>query len=180
MPTAVGQLRPNAIDAGQDSLATEAALGADLLGQICDLTGEVLKLVHHGVDGALESRNFGVHLLGVNQNLFAEITMCDGRDNATNFSKGLLEGQICLLMFLQLSLESSNVLDAMAEGLVLVPELPGNLGAEAVYVLSLALDLLGLLVQVVAQVSELVLGQLRRGHRPLARRLFLLQPVCNP
>lgn len=84
--TTVGQFSPNAIHTRQVGLATKTALCSDFLGQECYLTGKVLQLVHHAVDGALEQCNFGVHLLGVYQNLLAQIAHSDSRDNASNLA----------------------------------------------------------------------------------------------
>lgn len=79
-------------------MATKPALGADFSGQKCNLTGEFLELVDHGVDCAFEEGDFRVHLLGMYQDLFTQIAHSDGCDNSTDFSQRLLEGQVCLLV----------------------------------------------------------------------------------
>src|SRR5581483_11820062 len=50
----VGQVLPRAAHAGDDGLAAEAALGADLPGHPGDLVGEAPQLVDHRVDGLLQ------------------------------------------------------------------------------------------------------------------------------
>jgi hypothetical protein len=75
-------------------LTAESAFGSDFSSKECDLTGELLELVHHGVDGALEQCNFRVHLLSMDQNLFAQITHSDSRNDSTNLAQCFLESQV--------------------------------------------------------------------------------------
>src|SRR6202022_2365891 len=50
----VGQILPGAGDAGDDRLAAELALGADLAGHARHLGGEAVELIDHGIDGVLQ------------------------------------------------------------------------------------------------------------------------------
>jgi hypothetical protein len=75
-------------------LTAESAFCTDFSSEECDLTGKFLKLIHHGVDGALEQCDFRVHLLSMDQNLFAQITHSDSCDDGTDFPQCFLESQV--------------------------------------------------------------------------------------
>ena len=92
--TTVRQLSPNTSDSRQVCLAAQSALCADLTSKERDLTGKFLQLVYHGIDCALEEGNFRVHFLGVDEDLFAQISHGDGCDNGTDFPQSLLESQV--------------------------------------------------------------------------------------
>lgn len=147
---------------------------------MCDLTGKLLQLVHHLVDGALEIHDLRVHFLCMDQDLLAQISHSYGSNDVANFPQGLLEGQICLLVLAQLSLEGTNVFDAMLEGEALVVELLVYLGTEVINMLALVLNLIGLLVQMVAEVVQLLLGEGCCGDVRGAIRLPRGQPVADP
>ena len=83
-------------------------------------------------------------------------------------------------MLPKLPLESANVFYAMCKGSVLVVQLFVDLGAEVVDVLALVPDLIGLLVQVVPQVVELLLGKGGSGLVRVAAGLLSSQPVADP
>lgn len=179
--TRVGQLCPNTIYAWQVGLPTKSALRSDFSGQEGDLTGKLLQLIHHGIDRAFEQGDFRVHFLSVNQNLLAQIAHSDSCDNGTDFTKGLLESQVGLLVLAKLALQGADVLDSVLKDHVLVVQLFIDLGAQVVNVLALVLDLVGLLVQVVAQVVELLLGEgSGRLLGVVAIALFRSEPVADP
>lgn len=70
-----------------------------------DLTGEVLQLVHHCIDGFLKSGDLRVLFSCVDEYLFAEISLCDSSDNGANLSEDLLVGLVDLGILLDLALE---------------------------------------------------------------------------
>src|SRR5439155_13993863 len=60
----IGQIFPSAGDAFDFGLAAELAFGADLARDAADLGSERVQLVHHGVDGFLELKDFAVDVHG--------------------------------------------------------------------------------------------------------------------
>jgi hypothetical protein len=178
--TTISQFGPNTVDAWKIGLPTKPSLGADFSSEECDLTSEFLQLVHHGVDGTLEQSDFRIHFLSMDQDLLAQIAHSDRSDNGADLTESLLESKIGLLMLTQLTLQGTDVLDAVLESHVLVVQLLVDLSAEVVDVLALVLDLVGLLVQVIAQVVELLLGQGSGGLLGVAIGLLCGQPVADP
>ncbi len=60
----VGQVFPGAGHAGDDGLAAELAVGADLAGHARDFGGEGAQLIDHRVDGLLELQDLAAHVDG--------------------------------------------------------------------------------------------------------------------
>lgn len=116
----------------------------------------------------------------MDQDLFAQVAHGYRGDNSANLSQGLLESQVGLLVLAQLALQRTDVLDAVLEDHGLVRQLLVDFGREIVNVLALVLDLVGLLVEMVAQVVELFFG--KRSCRLLIAAVQLLgcEPVADP
>src|SRR3569833_3055757 len=87
----VGQFLPCPINAFNLSLATEDALGSDFACDSRHLARAGLQLVLHGVDGALEGSDLGVHFHRVHPNLLGEVTARNRRHDLANLSQRLLE-----------------------------------------------------------------------------------------
>src|SRR5262249_54381444 len=58
----VGQVRPDAGDAGHLGLSAELAFGADFAGYAAHLGGEAVQLIDHRVDGDLQLEDFPAHV----------------------------------------------------------------------------------------------------------------------
>src|SRR5690606_34502324 len=71
----VGEVLPDAADAGHAGLAAEASFGADRAVQAGDLGRERRQRVHHRVDGVLQLQDLA---LGVDGDLLAEVSLGDG------------------------------------------------------------------------------------------------------
>src|SRR5688500_10105158 len=71
----VGQVFPGSGDAGDDGLAAELAVGADLAGDAGDFGGEAAQLIDHGINGFFELEDFAAH---VDSNLFRQVAVGDG------------------------------------------------------------------------------------------------------
>ena len=99
------KLGPDTIDARHDRLASKPALGTDLFRQVGDLPSKLLQLVHHRVDRVLELSNLRILLHGVNEHLFAEITIRDGCDDRSDFLQHLLVRGVYLDILLDLALQ---------------------------------------------------------------------------
>lgn len=178
--TAISEFGPNTVDSWEVGLSTQPAFGSDLLGEEGDLTGKLLQLVHHLIDGTFEVHDFRVHLLCVDEHLLAQVTHGDSGDDVANLTESFLEGQVGLLVLAELPFEGADILDAMFEGQTLVVQLLVDLGAEVVDVFALVLDLIGLLVQVVAEIVELLFGEGSGGHITVAIGLPGGKPVADP
>src|SRR5581483_8067498 len=61
---AVSEILPGSGDAGDDGLAAELAVGADLAGDAGDFGGEAAELIDHGVDRFFELQNLAAHVDG--------------------------------------------------------------------------------------------------------------------
>jgi hypothetical protein len=145
------------------------------------LTGKLLQLVHHGIDCALEESDFRVHFLSMDQNLFAQIAHSNSCNNSTDLTQSLLESQVCLLMLPKLALQSANILDTVLEYHVLIVQLLVDLSTQIVDVFALILNLVGLLVQMVAKVVELLFCEgSSRLLASIAIGLLRGEPVADP
>ena len=71
----VGEILPGAGDAGDDRLAAEAAVGADLARHARHFRGERAELVDHRVGGFLELQNLAAHVDG---DLLGKVAVGDG------------------------------------------------------------------------------------------------------
>src|SRR5688500_8511651 len=71
----VGQVFPCSGDTGDDRLAAELAVGADLAGDAGDFGGEGVELIDHGVDGVFELEDFA---LDVDGDFFRQVAVGDG------------------------------------------------------------------------------------------------------
>src|SRR5262249_53494565 len=70
----VGQVLPCPCRARNDRLHAEPTLGADLTRDAGHFRGETIELIHHRVDGVLQSENFALHIDG---DLAREISLRD-------------------------------------------------------------------------------------------------------
>src|SRR6185312_7817926 len=70
----VGEVLPGAGDAGNDRLAAELAIGADLARHARHFRGERAKLVHHRVDGFLQLQDLAAN---VDRDLFRQVAIGD-------------------------------------------------------------------------------------------------------
>src|SRR5262249_54908559 len=71
----VGEILPGTGDAGDESLTTEFAVGADFASDAGDFGGEGAQLVHHRVDGFLKLEDFTAYVGG---NFAREVAAGDG------------------------------------------------------------------------------------------------------
>ena len=99
------KLGPDAINTRHDRLTSKSALSTNLFRQVGDLSSKLLQLVHHRVDRVLELSNLRIFLHGVNEHLFAEITICDGCDDRSDFLQHLLVRGVYLRILLDLALQ---------------------------------------------------------------------------
>src|SRR5262245_4450823 len=67
-------------------------------------------------------------------------------------------------MLEKFSFQRADVFHSVGKGIVLVVLLAGNLAAQQIYLFALRLDLLGLFVQMVANVAQLCFGKLAHGY----------------
>lgn len=163
--TVVCQFLPRSVDALDLGLAAEDTLGSDLAGDTGHFAGEDLELVHHGVDGALEGGDFGVHLDRVHADLLGEVATGDGCDDLADLAEGLLEGLVCLLVLPQLALEGGDtlLLDD-SKGLLLELLLLHELGVDAGQLLGLAVEELGLVVDMLLEPLEGLVDEAIAGY----------------
>src|SRR5262249_47471476 len=75
---AVAQVLPNAGDTGNDGLAAELAVGAHFSGYTRHFRGKGAELLHHGVDGFFQLKDFAAHIDG---NLLGEVAVGHGNGN---------------------------------------------------------------------------------------------------
>lgn len=164
--TILSQFGPDTINTRQVGLTAKTSFGTDLFGQMGDLTRKLLQLVHHAIDGTLEGRNLWIALLGIDQDLFAEIAICDSRDDTANLAQHFLISEIDLLVLGQLALQSLDIVHGVADAaqddfcsaLLLLYLCVGR-----VYVGGLLLDHAGLVLDMIAETIELCFGQLPSG-----------------
>lgn len=159
-PTVFRQFLPDTIDSSDLRLSTQFTFRADFLRHPGDLTPKHLQLIHHGIDSALERRNFGIHFDGMYLDLFAQIAVCDGGDNAAYLLQGFLEGLVCLLVLLQLPLQCAHVfmLNSIESSRCLFLLLVEPL-ADTHDCFFLAPDLLRLLLYMIPQLTQFFLTE---------------------
>ena len=71
----VGEVLPGACNSGDFGLTAELTVGADFAGHAGDFAGEGVELVHHGVDGFFEQKNFAADVDG---DFLGEVAAGDG------------------------------------------------------------------------------------------------------
>ena len=97
--TVVCEFFPYAMDPTDLCLSSENAFSSDFTSDSSDFATENFQLIHHGVYSVFEGGNLSIHLGSLDLNSLGQIAICDLCDNASDFSKGLLERFIGLLMF---------------------------------------------------------------------------------
>lgn len=128
---------------------------------MCDLTSKLLKLVHHAINCMFEARDFRVLFGDVDEHFFAEVAISHGSNDRPDLPQNLLVCGIDLGIFLNFSLQllyrrrvAQSVQRSLGCALLM-----RELCLDTVDEFSLALDFFRLLVNVLTQESELLLGQ---------------------
>ncbi len=85
----VGEVLPGSGHAGHVGLAAKPAFAADLAGHAGDFAGEGVELVHHGVDGFFQQKNFAAD---VDRDLLGKVAAGDGSGNVRDVAD--LVGQV--------------------------------------------------------------------------------------
>ena len=119
---------------------------------MCDLAGKFLQLIYHLVDRMLESRNLGILLRSMYQDLFAQVSIRNRSYDCANFPQHFLIGRIDLRILLNLPLQlldtrrvTQSVQCSLRRALLRV-----QLRFDGVDEVALTLDFLCLLVDVFA------------------------------
>ena len=150
--------------AGNLSLPTEHTFSTDFPGDPRYFASKYFKLVHHRVDRPFERCDFRIHLRVVDLDSHRQIAVGDLCNDASDFSERLLERLIGLLVLSQFSFQETDIfvfhLDQSTAGpLILLVQF----FADFINHGFLRLNLLSLRIEVLAQVSDVILTHSARG-----------------